>query len=262
MRNAVCYRLRSGYLLLLSFLVGAGQSAADSAIQTDWSGGYAVYGPMGQWDNTFSDCNLDYGLYQPGRLSLSRREIDPSFFWYADIGGVQHIEVYDIDGDGSGEVIIQTNELGLVILCDILPPSHFVMHTMNPELGFPICFADINNDGLCDLVGGGNATAWLENTGSWSLEWPLHVIGFSSEECLDVHDIDGDGDLDVAGGIGVGFEGDAWWWRNDDGIGSTWTAVSTDSWAGPLEVCVADIDRDGDGDIYYTNAARCILHIT
>lgn len=236
-------------VLLLSF----SSSIAESAIQTDWSGGYTVYGPVSEWGKSFYDCELDYGLYQPGRLSLARSEIDINYVWATPMSRVQDLDLFDIDEDGNGEIFVQQEEGEVFVIDEIASPDSFILRSISPELSFPLCFADVNSDGLCDVIGAGNQIVWAQNPGSWELEWPLHAIGTSSELTLDAGDIDGDGDLDVVGGFGTVPDGEVWWWRNEDGAGTSWSPISTDSYAGPYNICITDIDADGDEDIYYSN---------
>lgn len=68
----------------------------------------------------------------------------------------------------------------------------------NIGIGYGVAVADINRDGKADIVAI-NATqvAWYENPA-----WKKHVVmdGLTKKDnvCLAVHDIDGDGRLDLA----------------------------------------------------------------
>lgn len=64
-------------------------------------------------------------------------------------------------------------------------------------------------------------------------------------------DIDGDGDIDVA--AVSGDEGDLVWFRNDDGLGGSWTQFTVTHFQLGLnllfDVHISDLDSDGDMDI-------------
>jgi hypothetical protein len=235
-------------LMLLMLFAFAGIVQSDSVIQTDWSGGYGVWGPVGDWSDQFDFCNLNYGLYQHGFLSLSRPYTDISFVWSTQIDDVERLDMFDIDGDIDEDLFIQAADgFGLLILENVTGPDSMQVHLISTTPRFPLCFADIDGDGLTDIVTAGAwGISWFENPGDWSSEWDIHPVGTASP-CIDVEDIDGDGDLDIAGsGVNVT------WWRNDDGIGNSWSSQNTGSVSIPMNVALSDVDGDGDQDIFYS----------
>ncbi|MEM8484742.1 MAG: FG-GAP-like repeat-containing protein [Bacteroidota bacterium] len=74
-------------------------------------------------------------------------------------------------------------------------------------------------------------------------------IGFAGAHALQSHDLDNDGDLDI---IGAGLTVDAIsWWENDPINGLTWTPHTvSDTFNGARFVDAADLDGDGDLDLF------------
>ena len=129
-----------------------------------------------------------------------------------------------------------------------------ISHTINSSMGgcyyaFP---ADMDGDGDADvlaqstLVSTSYKVAWFENDGSGG-GWVTHIISnnYPVFRCVYPGDLDGDGDMDVAGANGSYLNKGIEWWRNDDGAGDSWTRFYVDDQYGqPGFVCCADINSD------------------
>lgn len=76
---------------------------ADSAIQTDWSGGYGVPCPVCEWSNEFclSQC-INWSDY-PGSLQLSQGILKHTVD--EDFEGAWSVYSEDIDGDGDMDIL-------------------------------------------------------------------------------------------------------------------------------------------------------------
>ena len=117
---------------------------------------------------------------------------------------------------------------------------------------------DIDLDGDQDVVAtakAGNKVSWWENDGTPAVgAWTEFSVSatFNAARGVDVADIDGDGDLDIAG-VSSGLD-DVSWWENN-GVGgdpatATWVETTIDSFFdGARFVLVRDMDTDGDLDV-------------
>ena len=138
-----------------------------------------------------------------------------------------------------------------------LPPGKLLLdvstisHTINSSMGgcrhaFP---ADMDGDGDIDALAQSihnHDVAWFENDGSGG-GWDIHMVSdnYPLFRCVYPGDLDGDGDMDVAGANSSSSYSGVEWWRNDDGIGDSWTRFYVDDQYGsPNFVCCADIDNN------------------
>ena len=124
--------------------------------------------------------------------------------------------------------------------------------------GSGVAAGDIDNDGLCDLYFCGleNGNKLYRNLGGWKF---TDITDISKVSCLGQDstaaafaDIDGDGDLDLlVNALGGGTR----LFRNDSNLKFTETTSESGlkSNAGSMSMTLADIENDGDLDIYVTN---------
>lgn len=115
---------------------------------------------------------------------------------------------------------------------------------------------DVDQDYDMDILGvsaGLNTIAWYENDGKYPVQWTKHIIdnNFAGARSVDAGDLDGDGDVDLAGAALLSNE--VTWWRNDGGSPIEWTEFTINSnFIYSHKVHIADIDLDDDLDILGT----------
>lgn len=174
-----------------------------------------------------------------------------------DFNGASYVSIGDINGDGAIDVIASAfdddelawwsfeNGIWLkYLIIDGFDEAHEVMAY------------DIDEDGDLDIIGvsaGLNEISWFENNGIYTEEWIKHLIvdDFSGARSVDVGDIDGDGDIDLAGAALL--DNEVAWWRNDGGSPIQFTKVSINtSFTYSHKVQIVDVDQDGHLDILGT----------
>ena len=114
-----------------------------------------------------------------------------------------------------------------------------------------VAVADINGDGLKDMVLGGWGDSWVRvylqitETGWWE---NTVETGNSQYRDVSVADMDQDGDLDI---LGASLATDAiYWWANDGTSDPSWTRHTIlSSFNGAHTVEPVDLDADGDLDV-------------
>ena len=209
------------------------------------------------------------GSTNPGGLLVSTAQLTSATDKHA-------ITMADVDGDGTLEVYITGNEhssTGEIVKYD---PNWFDegLQTTSPRWSAPsppfippdtcgkhAVFADIDGDGgvdfICVITGynTGLPPAVFINDGSGGLSqssmnhWLGHTSNVWSRGVIVVFDIDNDGDLDLMGDI----PNDVEVWVND-GLGIfTKRKPSGLQSAAAYDMCVGDVDGDGDIDLFIAN---------
>ena len=228
---------------------------ADSAVQTDWTGGSGVLGPVIDWSSSFYlDSFIEWGSY-PGDILLQfnpeEHTVDGSF------DGASSVYAEDIDGDGDMDILGAARDADDITWwenTDGLGTS-WTEHTVdgNFDGAYSVYSADIDGDGNMDVLGAAFAAGeitWWENTDGLGTSWTEHIIDgdFTDARSVYSQDIDGDGDMDVLGAAYI--DDDITWWENADGLGTSWTEHTVDGdFNGAWSVYSEDMDDDGDMDI-------------
>lgn len=243
----------AGFLLLATLFLLTGFSRAESATQTDWSGGPGVSGPVEDWGNTFSQA---WGIVwsDPGRLLLeqgSNLMVDDSLLFPRDI------HFCDLSGNGHGDILLTTWSGGEILLWENSDTSPGIIWTKVPILeNFQYCIhaitvGDLDTDGDLDVAAAIHTPGmcWFENQGSGN-PWTLRSLDSTmTQNTNDLHagDINGDGFIDVV--VAAAYD-DITWLRNEGGTGTEWSELLiTSSFPNPHSVICADIDGDGFMDV-------------
>ncbi len=166
------------------------------------------------------------------------------------------IEIADIDGDGDPDVLSAAEDDDAVTWWENLAgdaSSWFRRDIGTINGAYWTVAADLDGDDDLDVVASGahgDRMAWWENVSGDGTAWAEREIanGIDSPRGLDVTDLDGDGDADIAATVGGTDE--LFWWENTTGDGSTWTQHLIDAGLDfVFEVHAADVDGDSDPDL-------------
>jgi hypothetical protein len=138
----------------------------------------------------------------------------------------------------------------------------FVKHAVDDNFqgACSVCTADINHDGLPDILGAAsesNELAWWENDGSSPPLFTKHLIDddFTVAIYISAGDVDGDGDMDVLGAAWGGNQ--VALWLNSGGSPVSWSkVVIDDGFTQAHEVKAANIDGTGGIDIVAASAGK------
>ena len=239
---------------------------ADSATQTDWSGGDGILGPVTEWGNEFHlSMDIDWPDF-PGTLLLMRcimeHTIDGSF------NGASSVYSEDIDGDGDMDVLGAAHTADDITWWENIDGlgTSWTEHTVDGSFEGAKCVysEDMDGDGDMDILGAAFNTddiTWWENEDGSGTSWTEHTVDGGFDGAFSVHseDIDGDGDMDILGA--AFYADDITWWENENGIGTEWTEHLIDGYYdAAFDVYSEDID--GDGDMDALGAARDADDIT
>jgi hypothetical protein len=236
-----------------SLAILAASASAESATQTDWSGGPGSPLPVTEWDTGFGPAD-NVNWLSPGCLRLDMLETELA----SDVADFSDLVIVDLDGDGAQDVLagsVYGNIIWLRNTGASLPWPWFVVYDHSiTDTALPMP-ADIDGDGDQDVVfvNYREEVQWAENELP-DHSWTVHSITGSDWRvmAIDAADLDGDGDMDV---LGARAENE-WvgWWENSDGAGTSWVEhyIDDNVWY-PYCVEAADVDTDGRTDILVTD---------
>ncbi len=134
----------------------------------------------------------------------------------------------------------------------------WVTHAISGNLKqvYTVAAADLNGDTHMDVVASvyyADDLIWWRNNGGAGTNWTERVIdaNFSRPYGVGTGDLNGDGRMDVFAGSTAGDQ--IAWWQNNTGAGTNWTRRIVDaSFDQPYGLGAADVDGDGDLDLFGT----------
>lgn len=215
------------------------------------------------------DLDIFYGGYISGRVYFMENTGGGSFATGAVINTTalltQITTVFpgDMNGDGLVDIAVSSRNENTIGWYENSGNNAFnpTIRTITTSLNgaYSIKLADMDGDGDLDAVGAasaGNDVFWYENMNAagttWSAAKSIDNNLASGVRSIAVGDIDGDGDLDVAGAI-YGTDTIAWY-ENTNGDASAFSRrtvhFSGDS-DRAFNVDLADMDGDGDLDVIW-----------
>ena len=179
-----------------------------------------------------------------------------------------HVTPADADGDGDLDLLVAemgrirpTNDkIGSVNLFENLGDETFQSHVVleNVARVTDIEPGDFDSDGDIDLAVGqfgydDGEIRWMESVGAWRYESHI-LLSLPGTIHLPVADMDGDSDLDITAVVSQTWE-QVYVFENDGSGVFTPHIVygATNEDFGSSGISLADLDRDGDQDVLYTN---------
>lgn len=166
----------------------------------------------------------------------------------------------DIDGDGFGDVISDSSSnnfpcwyKNLDGLGNFAPQQEITQDTSGSQY---VLADDVDSDGDMDVLNiefGGETIAWYENTNGQGDFGPKQIImdEVRAPRQIVLEDLDNDGDKDIIYNSSEVVDPDYIAWRANDGLGNFGVEqVITTNVVAPRGLFVADIDNDGDMDVF------------
>ncbi|PAY17008.1 hypothetical protein CKO51_23520 [Rhodopirellula sp. SM50] len=165
----------------------------------------------------------------------------------------------DIDRDGDVDLIATSPATNQLLYFENDGSERFEQHVIDQINATEIVARDLDRDGDVDIViaqgAGDRVVSWYENTSpgvfvARSINTRLSSVGVTT---LDVGDIDGDGDIDIA--FGVPRDDSVYWFANRGDMTFDFRSTSTFGYIAdaPRELTLVDFEGDGDLDIFVSD---------
>ncbi len=186
----------------------------------------------------------------------------------ADVAGPAHVHAADLDGDGDLDLAVASlgvlfpndARIGAVVLLEHDGRGRFTPHVVLDQVArvADVRSGDLDGDGDLDLSVAHfgydrGETRWLEKTGPWQYaSHPLQAL--SGPINAEIADIDGDRDLDIVTLVSQEWE-EIYVFVNDGRGAFTPQRIfgASNEDFGSSWISLADLDRDGDPDVVYSN---------
>lgn len=228
-----------------------------------------VVGSAGGWAKDVEAVDFD----QDGRIDIAVRSPTKLKVFFQDPGGRWKARAYpgrrlgqeglasgDVDGDGDVDLVLQGAWISNPGGAASRDPAAWPIHEIGPfSSAFKALVVDVDGDGHRDIVTSSSEhrspVVWYRAGNGPTSRWTPQVIDTAvrGAHTLQVADMDGDGDRDVVvGQMHQTKRREIAVYLNHDGQGRSWERRVIDN-VGIHNGLVADIDADGDQDIYGSN---------
>lgn len=240
-------RLIVVYLAILTCVV-----FADTGIQSDWSGGPGVEGPVSDWGDSFFSSILINWSDEAGNIFLDQMA---SYSEIRQVDDLLWAKPCLLDNDDYPDVFVTDGEGGTKWYRNVPSCSGWAVRDFadTPYID-DICTGDIDGDGDYDVFASvDNSTTqgfyWFKRLNTLGTQWEQHQIDLEDHPSRVFSiDFDDDGDLDLVGTYnGKSIS----WWENQSN-GQNWIkhVISENAMEhGITSIDVADCDNDGDFDV-------------
>jgi hypothetical protein len=186
----------------------------------------------------------------------------------AEIAGPAHVQPVDLDRDGDLDIAVASMgvlfpnnaKIGSVIVLENDGRQSFTKRVLIDQVArvSDVRAGDLDGDGDLDLSVAQfgydqGETRWMENLGGWRFE--SHVLQtLSGAINAEIADVDGDRDLDIVSLVSQEWE-EIYVFVNDGHGAFSPTRVfgASNEDFGSSWISLADLDRDGDADVIYSN---------
>lgn len=156
----------------------------------------------------------------------------------------------DVDNDGDQDIVCATQDAGtgmVLLVNDGNMNFTLVQLSMDSHSSTWAAIADLDQDNDLDILGNNfmanGGLLWYEQTAP--MVFTEHLIPFPWAHGGAVGDIDGDGDIDLAGAAcGTSIS-----WFENDGNNSFTKHTLSSGFSCPVSVVISDINKDGHNDI-------------
>lgn len=238
-------------------LDGDGQSWARHPIDSSFAGAVTVR--AGDLDGD-GDLDVVGGAWTGDEIAWWRNDggarLWTDFTIATGVDSIHWVDVADLDHDGDNDIVAAVAGLHTVAWWrnDGGDPVAWTLQAIDESFAgarsaVPV---DLDGDGRLDLVGAalvGSEVSWWRNLGGDPVAWSKQVVSasFAMAHHVVPSDVDGDGDIDLAGTayqlsrLGL--------WRNQGGEPIEWTREVAGAMAGALVLDVRDLDGDGLPDL-------------
>ena len=235
--------------LILSVLIFS------TTVQTNWSDGPGIEGPVTQWTSSFYDSDGIAWLSIPGQICLCSEPMDPPVQHDLSMtySGCYCARVGDLNGDGLDDIAASANGAEEVRIWLADGQGGWNQYVVDSEEYFVGCdIADLNDDGMTDILAASYEPGAIHvyyNQGGPVPDWDLQIVDQEINGGHDIMavDLDLDGDLDIV--ASAALDDVMHWWRNDGGTPTQWTKKDIGTIDYPCRFDVADLDGDGNQDV-------------